>query len=271
MQQRSRSTLSFEETAVDRVKAKWQDAFGDSTGSAKWEAMSEEDQRDWFQGALESENVSGDASSGLVDVKAEWKAIEQGTHAPTDVAGYRTLIEAAVADERFDLAMSFARHLLHVSGYAHAVPIDTWNLLLYQMPGGEAKELFQDLQRHPDTKVDAHTFTAVMSALGEAGELGPAFELLAAMEAEGLEPNAMTYNTLILDSGNSGDLNRASETLGVMESKGLQPLMEVYEMLAALAEHKGETESAKSFGAQRDELLARKKSAEPAIKEEFGL
>ena len=29
--------------------------------------------------------------------------------------------------------MSFARHLLHVSGYAHAVPIDTWNLLLYQV------------------------------------------------------------------------------------------------------------------------------------------
>ena len=59
--------------------------------------------------------MSSDASSGLVDVEAEWTAISAGatahqhdglshtltgTHAPTDVAGYRTLIEAAVADER---------------------------------------------------------------------------------------------------------------------------------------------------------------------------
>ena len=71
----------------------------------------------------------------------------------------------------------------------------------------------------------------------KAGELGPAFELLAAMEAEGLEPNAMTYNTLILDSGNSGDLNRASETLGVMESKGLQPLMEVRQIRVRASSH----------------------------------
>ena len=34
---------------------------------------------------------------------------------------------------RPDLAIGFATHLLSKSGYTHAVPTDTWNVLLYQV------------------------------------------------------------------------------------------------------------------------------------------
>jgi len=69
----------------------------------------------------QDEDIVSDGSSGLIDVDAEWKAIsagesfpgpsrvcnalltsigDAGTHAPTGVSGYRTLIEASLADER---------------------------------------------------------------------------------------------------------------------------------------------------------------------------
>ena len=68
------------------------------------------------QHICQAENITSDATSGLVDVEAEWEAISAGTHAPTGVTGYRTLIEAALADERPDLAIGFATHLLTKSG-----------------------------------------------------------------------------------------------------------------------------------------------------------
>ena len=57
--------------------------------------------------------------------------------------------------------------------YTHAVPTDTWNFLLYQLPGSAAVSLLSMLQEHEDAKVDVHSYTAVMSALGEATNMNP--------------------------------------------------------------------------------------------------
>merc|ERR1712216_586221 len=88
-QQRKSSAMSTlaEETAVQRVKEKWESTFEGLAGQTKWEGMSEAEQRGWFQAALEGENIDAEGSSGFVDVEAEWAAIAAGTHAPTDVAG----------------------------------------------------------------------------------------------------------------------------------------------------------------------------------------
>lgn len=72
--------------------------------------------------SLQAEDIADDATSGLIDIDAEWSAISAGesnrcshprvnritsthgltgTHAPTGVSGYRTLIEAALADDRY--------------------------------------------------------------------------------------------------------------------------------------------------------------------------
>jgi len=167
--------------------------------------------------------------------------------------------------------MNFAKHLLHTSGYTHAVPTDTWNVVLYQLSATDAVALLGLLQAHDDAKVDAHSFTAVMSALGEADDLQGAFAMLDKMKEAGHEPNSMTYNTLILDSGNAGELDYAVQALEEMEEKGLFPLMEVYEMLAALADHKGKIELAQKFGERRDAMRAAKAKAGDDIDEEFGL
>ena len=167
--------------------------------------------------------------------------------------------------------MNFTRHLLNTSGYTHAVPTDTWNVVLYQLPAADAVSLLEMLQAHEDAKVDSHSFTAVMSALGDAEDMPGAFKMLEKMKQLGYEPNAMTYNTLILNSGNAGALDLAVQALEEMEERGLFPLMEVYDMLAALAEHEGKPDMAKRFAMRRDEIQAAKEKAGGDIDAEFGL
>jgi len=262
-----------EEMIVTKIKQMWEQTFKGNDGHNKWQAMSDNEQRSWFESAASSLEDDSDVigASSFIDVEAEWAAISAGTHAPTDVAGYRILVESAMADDRPDLALNFAKHLLNHSGYAPSVPTDMWNVLLYQLDGKDARQFLNLLRASSTVKVDAHSFTAVISKLGEADMLDGAFEMLDEMRIAGHEPNSMTYNELILDAGNAGDLSRATKALEEMEAAGMWPLLEVYEMLAALADSLGDTDAAHRYTMRSDEIRRAKQKAEPYIEDEFGL
>jgi len=234
-----------EDTAIDQVKKLWQEKFAGSMGRDQWEAMSEDEQRDWFEGQLALIQNDSERTPGLIDVQAEWQAISSGTHAPTEAAGYRALVEAAVAAERPDLALDFAIHLMQ-SNLGASTPIDTWNVMLYIMPGEEARRLLDVLALSPAVQPDVHSFTAVISTLGDEGRIDQAIQLLADMKAAGHTPNGMTYNGVILDACYEGRLDEAIETLAAMEADGMNPLIETLQAIvgvaAELGNHKAEAE-----------------------------
>ena len=70
-----------------------------------------------------------------------------------------------MAAERPDLALDFAIHLMQ-SNLGASTPIDTWNVMLYIMPGEEARRLLDVLALSPALQPDVHSFTAgrVLSA-----------------------------------------------------------------------------------------------------------
>ena len=71
-----------EDTAIDQVKKLWQEKFAGSMGRDQWEAMSEDEQRDWFEGQLALIQNDSERTPGLIDVQAEWQV-------PVLPAGYR--------------------------------------------------------------------------------------------------------------------------------------------------------------------------------------
>ena len=91
------------------------------------------------------------------------QAISGGTHAPTDTAGYRTLVAAAVEADRVDLAVEFARHLLG-SNLAAETPVDHWNVILYLLPADAALSFLRELAASRICRPDVHSYTAVGGA-----------------------------------------------------------------------------------------------------------
>lgn len=177
---------------MDQVKALWRQEFDGPEGREDWESMSEDAQREWFATQLSA--LVGDdpeRTPGNIDVLAEWEvpssstdsltraqAVSSGYAAPTDTPGYRTLVEAAVAAERPDIAVGFARHLLE-SNMAQDTPMDTWNVMLYLLPADHAVQFLRQLIESRVRRPDVHSYTAVRAMAQsesfstlDAGDLG---------------------------------------------------------------------------------------------------
>jgi len=247
----------IEETAVDQVKRLFEKRFAGQMGQDEWGAMSEDEQRAWFEEQLAAIEHDSDRTPGLIDVDAEWTAISSGTHAPTEAGGYRALVEAAVAAEKPDLALQFATHLL-ASNLGADTPIDAWNVMLYLMPGDQALQLLEILAAGHSANPDTHSFTAVISTLGDEGRIEQAIQLMERMKHAGHAPNGMTYNSLILDACHYGQLEEAVATLSSMEADGMLPLAETLEEMIALAAHIGDS-AAEDEQTKKLEALRRSK------------
>ena len=81
---------------------------------------------------------------------------------------------------------------------------------------------------------DVVTFSTLIKACNNAGDLGKAFEVLA--EMAGVAPNAVTVRTLIKACDNAGDFGKAFEVLAEMKAAGIRPNVVTFSALMRRSE-----------------------------------
>ncbi|KAG6447060.1 hypothetical protein O3G_MSEX004728 [Manduca sexta] len=88
-------------------------------------------------------------------------------------------------------------------------------------------------------KPNITTYELILKALGEAGDLNQATEVISNMKAQGLPATESIFNSLIVCQGKAGNPNNIQEVLTMMKSLKLEPSVDTYTAVArALAFNK---------------------------------
>ena len=72
-------------------------------------------------------------------------------------------------------------------------------------------------------KANARTYSSLIHACCQIGEIEIAFKYLLTMHKEGLAPTEITYSSLLHGCGAAGDIKRAFQLLELMKAKGIRP------------------------------------------------
>ena len=152
-----------------------------------------------------------------------WDSVRDGIAA--DVQAYNSLINAYAKNGDTQRAVDV---LDRMEGERIQPSIITFNTLIDSVARSRNTSMLRSILNRLEEyqyglKANARTYSSLIHACCQIGEIEIAFKYLLAMHKEGLAPTEITYSSLLHGCGAAGDIKRAFQLLDLMKTKGIRP------------------------------------------------